>query len=370
VLSQYLTRIQCAGSLPPQETGLTSNSWFGKFHLEMHWWHAAHFTLWGRHDLLERSLPFYEHILPKAKAQAKAQGYDGARWPKCVGPEGDPGPTYMESFLLWQQPHPIFYSELCYRAAPNEKTLAKYREIVFETAKFMASYAVWDQSRGQYRIGPPLADAAEIYLKDMDRQWNPTFEVAYWRWALETAQLWRQRLGLGREAAWDHVITHLPPLATKDGLYVAAETAADTFAEPGHNRSHPCLLAPLGILDGAMVDRETMRRTLHRVMQDWDWKDTWGWDYPMIAMTAARLGEGETAIDALLMDQPKNTYLPNGHNFQIEHILPLYLPGNGALLYAVAMMAGGWDGAPERHAPGFPHDGKWVVRSEGMQPAP
>ncbi|HEU4387429.1 MAG TPA: glycoside hydrolase family 65, partial [Blastocatellia bacterium] len=41
VLSQYLTAIQCAGSNPPQETGLTVNSWYGKFHLEMHWWHAA-----------------------------------------------------------------------------------------------------------------------------------------------------------------------------------------------------------------------------------------------------------------------------------------------------------------------------------------
>ncbi|MGO8745520.1 MAG: hypothetical protein ACLQNE_05980, partial [Thermoguttaceae bacterium] len=29
VLSRYLTRIQCAGSLPPQETGLTCNSWSG-----------------------------------------------------------------------------------------------------------------------------------------------------------------------------------------------------------------------------------------------------------------------------------------------------------------------------------------------------
>jgi hypothetical protein len=37
VLSQYLTAIQCAGSKPPQETGLTVNSWYGKFHLEMHW---------------------------------------------------------------------------------------------------------------------------------------------------------------------------------------------------------------------------------------------------------------------------------------------------------------------------------------------
>ena len=31
-----------------------------------------------------------------------------------------------------------------------------------------------------------------------------------------------------------------------------------------------------------------------------------------------------------------------------------YLPGNGGLLYAVAMMAAGWDGAPTNHAPVSP----------------
>ena len=371
VLSQYLTRIQCCGSLPPQETGLTCNSWFGKFHLEMHWWHAAHFPLWGRSELLERSLPFYQRILPKAEAQAKSQGYDGARWPKCVGPGGDPGPTYLECFLLWQQPHPIFYSELCYRAHPNQKTLKKYQELVFETAKFMASYAVWDKSRNQYRIGPPFADAAEVYFADHEHQWNPTFEIAYWRWALETAQHWRERLGLPRDTKWDDVINHLPPLPTRDGLYVAGETASDTFTTPGRNTSHPCMLAPLGMLDGSMVDRETMRRTLHKVMENWDWQNTWGWDYPMMAMTAARLGEGETAIAALLMDKPKNQYLVNGHNPQLGPTLPLYLPGNGGLLYATALMAAGWDGAPAgKNAPGFPDDGNWVVRWEGLQKAP
>lgn len=370
VLSQYLTRIQCAGSLPPQETGLTCNSWFGKFHLEMHWWHAAHFALWGRYDLLERSLPFYARILPKAQAQARKQGYEGARWPKCVGPAGDPAPTFLECFLIWQQPHPIFYAELCYRANPTPNTLTKYREIVFETARFMASFAVWDPDREQYRIGPPFADAAEIYFDDHDHQWNPTFEVAYWRSGLETAQRWRQRIGLGRDVHWDHVIAHLPPLATRNGVYVAAETATGTFEDPGQNTSHPCMLAPLGMLDGAMVDPKIMRATLLRMMKNWDWKNTWGWDYPMMAMTAARLGEGERAIEALLMPQAKNTYLPNGHNFQIEHILPIYLPGNGGLLYAVSMMAAGWEGAPKKHAPGFPDDGSWTVRWEGLEVAP
>ena len=52
VLSQYLTAVNCSGALPPQETGLVANSWQGKFHLEMHWWHAAHFAPWGRPELL------------------------------------------------------------------------------------------------------------------------------------------------------------------------------------------------------------------------------------------------------------------------------------------------------------------------------
>jgi len=124
------------------------------------------------------------------------------------------------------------------------------------------------------------------------------------------------------------------------------------------------------MLDGSMVDRETMRQTLHQMMKDWDWSNTWGWDYPMMAMTAARLGEGGRAIDALLLDKPKNAYLANGHNPQIGATLPLYLPGNGGLLYAVAMMAAGWDGGPPGNAPGFPNDGMWVVKWEGLEKAP
>ena len=87
-------------------------------------------------------------------------------------------------------------------------------------------------------------------------------------------------------------------------------------------------------------------------------------------MTAARLSDGDTAIDALLMAQNKNRYLANGHNAQVEGMLPIYLPGNGGLLFAIAMMAGGWDSAPKKHAPGFPDDGRWIVRAEGFLAAP
>ena len=109
-----------------------------------------------------------------------------------------------------------------------------------------------------------------------------------------------------------------------------------------------------------------MRKTLIHVMENWDWKDTWGWDYPLMAMTAVRLNEPELALDALLMDVPKNTYLPNGHNYQTTE-LPLYLPGNGGLLSVVAMMCAGWDGCNSMN-PGFPKNGKWNVKWEGLKP--
>jgi len=73
-------------------------------------------------------------------------------------------------------------------------------------------------------------------------------------------------------------------------------------------------------------------------MREWHWTDTWGWDFPMVALTAAKLAEPETAIDALLLDSPKNTWRVNGHNWQRPN-LPLYLPENGGLLIATAMMA-------------------------------
>jgi hypothetical protein len=69
----------------------------------------------------------------------------------------------------------------------------------------------------------------------------------------------------------------------------------------------------------------------------------------------------------LLMDVQKNTYLPNGHNYQNRR-LTAYLPGNGGLLIAIAMMAAGWQDGPASHAPGFPNDGTWTVRWEGLQP--
>lgn len=365
VLSLYLTAIQCAGSMPPQETGLVCNSWYGKAHLEMHWWHAAHFALWDRLPLLERSLPWYQAILPLARETAARQGYVGVRWPKMVGPDGHDSPSNVGVFLIWQQPHPIYFAELCYRARPTPETLDRYRQIVFETAEFMASYPLWDRSNRRYVLGPAMIPAQESYGRDRAHNLNPTFELAYWHWALQVAQTWRERLGLARHRQWERVLRRLAGPAIHDGVYTAIETPPYTLPH-----DHPSMVAAWGMVPPTpVIDPQTMQRTFDHVLQTWDWPTTWGWDYPMLAMTAARLGRPEQALDALFIESAKNRYLANGHNYQSSR-LPLYLPGNGGLLAAVAMMAAGWDGCPECPAPGFPADGQWHVRWEGLKRMP
>ena len=367
VLSRYLTAVQCAGSLPPQETGLTCNSWYGKLHLEMHWWHAVHFALWGHPDLLEKSLSWYQSILPVALQKAKRQGYDGARWPKMVGYDGRESPSTIGVFLIWQQPNPLYYLELLYRSKNEKSILDQYKDLVFSTAEFMASYAHWDDKNNRYVLGPPLIPAQEIYKPDVTI--NPGFELSYWRYGLNTAQRWRERLGLSRLEKWDQVLNNLSKSPVHNGLYQNAENALNTFEDAFHRNDHPALLGAYGMLPNDSIDIDIMRKTLKKVMHSWNWERTWGWDYPVIAMTAARVGMPEIAIDALLMNVKKNRYLNNGHNYQ-DNNLPVYLPGNGGLLTAIAMMAAGWEGAPDIPAPGFPCNGQWVIKYEGLLPLP
>ncbi|HMP08494.1 MAG TPA: hypothetical protein PJ982_19270, partial [Lacipirellulaceae bacterium] len=110
----------------------------------MHWWHAAHFALWGRPEILARSLGWYEQILPVAKDIARRQGYSGVRWPKMTGPAGISSPSGVGEFLLWQQPHLIYFAELLYRAEPSQKTLTQCAVLVESTAEFMADVVQWD----------------------------------------------------------------------------------------------------------------------------------------------------------------------------------------------------------------------------------
>jgi hypothetical protein len=416
ILSQYLMAVNAAGDFAPQEEGLFSNNWNGKSHLEMHPWHAAHFALWGRPQLLERSLGWYVGFLPQAKARAVEQGLSGAWWPKMIGPDGVDSPSKVSPFIMWQQPHPIYMSELLYRADAKGKNSARvlkaYGELVEETAALLASFPGLDEASGKVRLGPPIIPVQENFAPLAT--FDPAFEVAYYRWGIETAQAWRERAGKRRRADWDALLARWPDLPQRDGLYLpvrsepgfwdkaAGSCKSNAIEKSCQNRDHMSFLMPLGWLPGRDVDKATMRRTLDRMKRDWDLRQTWGWDYPMMAMTATRLGLPEEAIDWLFFDAKNNKFGtagmtprvhldahaaafvpttagpnaganagaqagagPEGPGYQ--RAAEAYFPSNGGLLLAVALMAGGWDGQAG-HAPGFPKTG-WNVRVEGVLPS-
>ena len=152
ILSQYLTATQFAGNFPPQESGLTLSTWFGKHNTEMIWWHAAQFALWNRVPLLEKNLNWYLKTLPYAEETAELQGFKGARWSKMVGPEGRESPG-NNPFIIWNEPHPIYLAELCYRVKHDKETLEKYKRMVFETAEYLVSYAYFDKEKRHYVLG-------------------------------------------------------------------------------------------------------------------------------------------------------------------------------------------------------------------------
>ncbi|QOR70531.1 hypothetical protein IM660_18390 [Ruania alkalisoli] len=362
VLSQYQTRVHCSGSTPPQETGLVCNSWGGTFHLEMHWWHAAHFPAWGRPGLLERSLAWYKSILPVARAGAVAQGFRGARWPKHVGPEGIESPNDIGPLLVWQQPHVISYAELLRTGAEDEAAVRqRYRVLVDETAEFLASFALLDGDA--YHLPPPLMPAQEVY--GAAQTWDPLFEVAYVRWALLTALAWRRADGRAEPALWARVADGLRPVVSEDGHYDAVQRPPRTVYT-----DHPAMLGALGVVpDTGAIDHEAMLRTLERACAQWNWRSAWGWDFPMIAMCATRLGRADVALSALLRTEDKNTHLPNGHNRQVPHRMPLYLPGNGGLLMATALLFGGWVDSDGVHRRVELPEG-WSVVAEGFPPRP
>lgn len=84
-------------------------------------------------------------------------------------------------------------------------------------------------------------------------------------------------------------------------------------------------------------------------------------------LTLTRLAALPPVVDGLCRDA-ENVDLPSATR-----------PASGGLLYAVAMMAAGWDppsqgygaagGGPDKHAPGFPDDGSWVVKWGGLKKA-
>ena len=150
----------------------------------------------------------------------------------------------------------------------------------------------------------------------------------------------------------------------------------------------PSFVAALG-LPGWGADRETMRRTLTPRSKDWDLRQTWGWDYPMVAMTATRLDEPEKAVDCC-SDAKNNKFGRSGMTPRVHldaerrraaaRHRAQRLTGRAIrarpkpISPPTARCWRPWgDDGGRRHRvhelnPGFPPNGQWIVRSEGVLP--
>ena len=284
------------------------------------------------------------------------------------------GMTLAERLLIESIPHAMAKTErVCSsvnlastKTGINMDAVKLMGEMVKETAEFMVDFVGWDPVKKVYSICAPVIPVQECH-KAMD-VCNPAFEVEYFRDTLRIAGWWAERLGREKEELWEQVAEHMAELTEKDGVYLAHENCPTTFTE--YNRDHPSMLGAFGLIDSDSIDRTVMDNTLQLVEECWKYPTLWGWDFAMMAMTAVRLGKPEKAIELLLKESPKNCYVISGNNRQVgRKDLPLYLPGNGSLLLAAAIMTAGYEGCCRR-TPGFPDDGQWIVEFENIDPLP
>ena len=92
----------------------------------------------------------YTRFLTSSKDRAQAEGSTGAKWGKMTDPTGRSAPGEINSLLIWQQPHPMYFAEMEWRDSPSGETLEKWGEILEETAAYMVSFAWWNGTTGKY----------------------------------------------------------------------------------------------------------------------------------------------------------------------------------------------------------------------------
>ncbi|KAL2136699.1 hypothetical protein VTI74DRAFT_2110 [Chaetomium olivicolor] len=307
ILSQYLTTVNSASSLPQQESGLVNNGWHGKFHLEMALWHTLPFARWGQFPLFRRSQPStYHSFLPSAKERAKRQGYSGPRWGKMSDPAGRSAPGDINALLLWQQPHVMYCAETEWRAFPEERTLARWEDVVQETAEFMASRAWWNESSGR----------------------------------------WKERMGKEAPSEWVRVRDGLAPLPMVNGTYAVYEGIEGMWTSNATTNDHPAMAGIFGLLpppaSGPPLDMDALRKTAGKIKELWALDYSYGWDFAMLAMNSLRLGDPEQAVEYLL--HPIFQFDDAGYPVGGSRVPTPYFPNSASFLIATAMMAGGWDG--------------------------
>ncbi|KAJ7468974.1 Six-hairpin glycosidase-like protein [Mycena galericulata] len=219
----------------------------------------------------------------------------------------------------------------------------------------MATFAWFNDTTGFYDLGPPMYIVAEDNI--YNNTYNPAFELAYWRLGLGFAETWMERLGEPVPQNWTIVKEGLAKLPVNNGTYKVFEDIEDDFwTDPTYINDHPALAGLYGWLPQTEgLDLETSKLTTEKVWATWNISNVWGWDFPMLAMSAARIGQQEKALEWLLhpLFQFDDAGMPVGG----VRVPTPYFPGAGGLLYAIAMMAEGGMVAMGQPLVSLPRDG-------------
>lgn len=347
--------------------------------MEMYLWHGVPLTLWSHPALLNRSLShIYTDLLPNALTLARRQGYTGARWGKMTGPVLSDAPGEINALLIWQQPHAMYFAETEYQrlrgtsdpsSDDGSGVLSKWDEVLSATADFMASYAHYNHSTNFFDLGPPMYPASENTNPNATR--NPTFELAYWRFGLDVAIRWKERLGASVPEPWLRVRDNLALLptasinATTGPTFPIYEGVPGMWTDNATTMDHPSMAFLHGILppplSGPPIPLETLANTADHIKKYWDLDQSFGWDFPLLAMNSLRLGDVQSAVDYLL--HPTFAFDDAGYPVGGSRVPTPYFPSSGGFLWAVAMMAGGWEGGEGSH---FPEG--WGAVVEGFEP--
>jgi hypothetical protein len=273
-------------------------------------------------------------------------------------PSGRSAPGEINSLLIWQQPHPMYFAEMEYRSFPTSATLKKWDQILKPIADFMASYAFYNSTTGVYDLGPPMYPVSENTPPNATI--NPTFELAYWRFGLRIASAWQTRQNKTVPEKWTHVHDNLAPLPVENDTYVTYEGIGNMWGTPEYTEDHPGLLGIYGWLPPDSHFNETVfNNTIAKVHETWNFPFSYGWDFPLLAITEARRGDAERAVSWLLDEN--NAFDELGMPEGGMRVPTPYFPSAAGLLLAVGMMSGGWDGSE-----GMTWPEGWDVEAEGF----
>ena len=130
---------------------------------------------------------------------------------------------------------------------------------------------------------------------------NLAYEIAYWRYGLDIACEWKEKLGQPVPETWTKVAENLAKPPQIDGLYVVYDGLnASWWDDPALIGDPRSLIMLQGVLpDTPAVDGEIAKRTANKVSEVWTDDKVSGWRIPVLAINSARIGNPEKAIHYL-----------------------------------------------------------------------